>query len=196
MSEASLLFDAAEHRYTLEGRDLPSVTTVLQMLADFERVPWETLEAARLFGQRVHEACALLVRGILDWESLDPALVPYLEGARNFLKRADFLVIASELRLAHRPLRYAGTLDLMGELNGAPALVDFKSGALPRSVGPQTSAYAEAYHAMHGKRIRRRYCVQLNPEFSEGYKVHALTDATDWSVFLSCLNVWRFKHGA
>jgi hypothetical protein len=33
---------------------------------------------------------------------------------------------------------------------------------------------------MLGARVKRRYCVQLNPEFPQGYKVRALTNTADW----------------
>jgi hypothetical protein len=192
---SALTFDEATHSYTLDGNRVPSVTQVLNVLEDWEGVPPDRLEAARLFGQRVHEACALLVRGVLDWDSLNAALVPYVEGARNFLRMSGAVVIASELRLGNSRHRYAGTLDLMVEWRGQ-CLADFKSGVVPRTVGPQTAAYSESYREHYQQRPKRRYCIQLNPEAPHGYRVHELKNPSDFSLFLSCLNVWRAKHAS
>lgn len=193
---SSLTFEPASHTYRLAGREVPSVTQALQLLEDFEGVPWAILEAARKFGQHVHEACALLVRGQLDWASLDHALVPYMECAKRFIAESGVRIIASELRLAHRTLRYAGTLDVLGDHKAFSGLYDFKSGVVPRTVGPQTAGYAAAYLDTYGVRVQRRYCVQLNPDLPNGYKVHRLNDPADWHTFLSALNCWRFKHAA
>lgn len=189
-----LAFDHAAHAYRLDGRSVPGVTKVLELLDEFEGVPWDLLEAARKFGQHVHEACALMVRNELDWQSLDHDLFPYVDAARRFLEESGVTVLASEVRVANVSLRYAGTLDLICDWRGLRGLFDFKSGQNPRSVGPQTAAYAAAYQEQTGIRIPRRYCIQLNPSLPNGYKVHALKDTADWHVFLSCLNVYRWKH--
>jgi hypothetical protein len=153
------------------------------------------LEASREFGSNVHAACHLYNQEALDWESLDPALVPYVEGWARFLDDSGAVVILSEHQVAHRALGYAGTLDVLAEWKRARPIIDIKSGQLPRTVGPQTAAYAQAYDAMAGVKAspRPRYCVQLNPEFPRGYKVHALTDPSDWSIFQSALNCHRFR---
>jgi hypothetical protein len=188
----ALRFDAEQHRYFVGERELPSVTTVLRMLDRFERVPPAVLEAAREFGQHVHLACELDNQGVLDEDSLDIALLPYLQGWRRFRAESGFVILGSEQRVVHHKLGYAGTLDVIGTLCiGALAVLDIKSGILPRTVGYQTAAYAEAYGAQHGKKPMRRYCLQLNPEFPNGYKLHRLTKTTDYNMFVSCLNVWR-----
>jgi hypothetical protein len=191
-----LHFEPIEHRYKLEGVEVPGVTRVLDdQLDEFERVPWETIERRRAEGQLVHEAFALLVRGRLDRSSLDPWLEECMLGADRFLRESGVRVVASELRVAHRLVGYAGTLDLLGMLQPpAVDLFDVKSGVtVPRSVGPQTAAYKEACEA-RGIKIRRRYCLLLNPALANGYKLEPLRCATDWHIYLSALNVWRFKN--
>jgi hypothetical protein len=119
-----------------------------------------------------------------------------VECGQSFLHESGIKVVASETRVAH-PLGFAGTLDVLGML-APPAidLFDYKSGlTVPRSVRPQTAAYKEAVEHTLGLKVRRRYCVQLNPALPHGYKLHLLADTSDWHIFLSCLNVWRFKNG-
>lgn len=185
-----LTFDATEHRYRYDGREVPSVTAVLRILDDWDRVPRDVLEAAAEFGTHVHEAAALLVRDQLDWQSLDPALVPPLEGLQKFLAESGAVVVESEKRV-YSPLGYAGTLDAIVHWKGGLALVDWKTGLTPpRSVGPQTSAYAAAVQQIGGPKITRRYCVQL---LDGAYRVKKLDNPNDWMVFQSCLNVFRAR---
>lgn len=185
-------FDKQTHTYKLNGRRIPSVTQVLAPLEDFSRVPHDVLEAARLFGQHVHEACDLFNRGELDWLSLDPALVPYVESWRKFINDTGAVVIASEMRLVHPTLGYAGTPDVILAWGNRTVLPDLKSTAtVPHTVGAQTAAYAKAYQSMVGGREPDRYCIQLGADGK--YKLHPRRDPADWSLFLSCLNIFKFK---
>lgn len=187
-------FDKDLHEYTLGGRVLPSVTQVLDTLVDFRFVDAAVLEAARVFGNHVHDAMALLVRDELDWHSLDPALVPYIVGGQRFLDESGITVIASEMRVACKRMRCAGTLDLLGVIRNAEAIIDFKAtAAIPPTVGPQCAAYERLYHSMFGGPKRRRFCVQLR---ENDYRVVPLTDPADISIFQSALNLhhWRTKH--
>jgi hypothetical protein len=154
------------------------------------------LEHARVRGQHVHEAMALLVREELDWSSLDPELIPYIEGGKRFLDESGITVIASEMRVACANIGCAGTLDLCGYWRNSEAIIDWKATAtMPPTVGPQTAGYDRLYQSMFGGRSRRRYCVQLKPR---AYKVYPLPDPADWSIFQSALNIhhWRQRHAA
>lgn len=189
----SIAFDEGRHEYRVHGHVVPSVTQVLGILQDFGAVPADVLAAAAEFGTHVHQACALDNAGQLDEESLDAELVPYLSQWRRFLVESGAAVISSELRVFHRGLRYAGTLDVLADWNGRRCIIDIKTGQVPRTVGAQVEAYRMAYQSQEcGEIPRRRYCVQLT---ADDYKVHPLTDPADWSLFQSCLNVWRFRNG-
>lgn len=191
-----LEFEPEAHVYRLNGRRVPSVTDVVSVLEDFSRIPPAALETARVFGGHVHDAIAFDIRGALDWKRLAKPLVPYVEAWRRFCKDSGLVISASELRVAHEKLGFAGRLDVKGLLNKASCIIDVKSGALPRSVGPQTAGYEAALAAAFGAKVRRRYALQLDPSFSCGYKLHPLVDPSDWTHFLSALNVWNFRHAA
>jgi hypothetical protein len=187
-----LQFDAATHTYTLAGRKLPSVTEVLAPLQDFSMVPPAVLQAACEFGRNVHIACDLYNRDALDWSSLDAALVPYVRGWAQFLEESGAVVIASECRVYHDELGYAGSPDVVLAWGKRTVLPDLKATAVvPRTVGIQTAAYAKAYARAHATREPERYCIHLQ---DGKYRSHKRTDPADWSLFLSCLNVWKFNH--
>lgn len=188
-----LSFDSSEHRYFFGGREIPSVTTILSFLDDWERVPRDVLAAAAQFGTHAHEAAALLVRDQLDWDSLDPDLAPPIRGLQKFLDESGAVVVQSEWRVYHPDLRYAGTLDAILHWRNGMALADWKTGSTPpKSVGPQTAAYCAAFEANTGQKIKRRYCIQL---LDGDYRVTKLDDPSDWSTFVSCRNIYRAKFG-
>lgn len=190
----ALTFERETHTYRLDGTVVPSVTQVLEQIQMLDGIPPDVLERARIRGQHVHEAMALLVRDDLDWESLDPELVPYLEGGKRFLEESGIVVIASELQVYCPITRCAGTLDLFGEWRNSEVIVDFKATSdVPAPVGPQTAGYDFLYDATFTKsrRRRKRYCVQLTPR---GYKVEPLNDPADYPMFISCLNLWHWRN--
>lgn len=192
-------FDPEAHAYTLDGRSVPSVTQVLDVLNDFARIPPDVLETARIRGTYVDEACSLLDAGNLDWSTVDPDHVGYVEGYRNWLEDTDAVIIASQLKVAAPDLRYAGTLDMLAHIKDGLCLIDRKATfEPPPSVGPQTAAYLHAVGITTTHRIRRRYCLHLHPKYPRGYRMTALTDKTDWTTFVSALNLhhWRMKHAA
>lgn len=185
----------ADHRYLLNGRELPAVTRVISKLEDFLGIPPALLEAARIRGQRVHEGCALLVREELGIDAVETELQPYLRGAQRFLDESGITIIASELPLGSARLGWAGTLDLVGYWRGTECILDWKATAtIPPTVGPQTFAYERLYREIYGGGKRKRYCVQLKPN---DYRVVPFTCPTDATIFTSCLNLltWRAQHG-
>jgi hypothetical protein len=192
---ADIQFDAAAHRYTVAGERWPSVTEVLDPLLELDGIPKATLKAAAEFGTHVHMACDLFDKGVLDEPALDPHLAPYLAGWKLFLRDTGAEVLESEMRVGHPKLRYAGTLDKIirwtKRKQSRLAQIDIKSGAVPRTVGPQTAAYEQA--ALHNA-IRApidRYVLQLKPDAT--YRLTKLDDPTDWSIFLSALNLHRWR---
>lgn len=196
MLAADIQFDAATHRYTVGGLRLPSVTEVLDPLLELDGIPRAVLKAAGEFGTHVHMACDLYDRGVLDEPALDPHLAPYLAAWKIFLRETGAEVIATEARVAHPKLRYAGTLDkiVRWTRRGRHELVqiDIKSGEVPRTVGPQTAAYNEA--AIQTGVITGpipRFALQLRGDAT--YRLLAQKSPTDWSIFLSALNLhhWR-----
>lgn len=188
-------FDAETHTYIDEnGVIIPNVTKILKPLYDFDHIAPAVLNAAAARGKKVHAATEDFDRaGIYD-ESFDVA--PYLDVWRDFLKETGFVATAME-KIVHSPkYGYVGTLDRFGVLFGKDALIDIKSFApSPGPSGPQTAAYAQALHEDGGPDPRRikRFALHLSPT---KYKLVPLTDKTDFSVFLSCLNIynWRLNH--
>jgi hypothetical protein len=186
-----LTFDEASHTYQFGGQLVPGVTSILAPLTDFSKVPPGVLQAASNFGKAVHLACELDDLGTLDEAALDPALAPYLAGWRKF--SADHAVSWDQIEqpVYHATLRYAGTPDRFGLVNGVRTVVDIKSTAqLYPAVGPQLAAYANAMAEPFAIRI----AVQLKADGT--YVAKPYKDPTDWPVFASLLTLrtWCKQH--
>ncbi len=194
MSAAALSFDGPTHTYRFGGRKVPSVTTVLEPYSGLHHVDPELLAAAAEFGTHVHDACDLYNRGKLDWSALSEPLIPYVQGWENFLNDTGAVVTASEQRVWHPRLMYAGTLDNVVHWKKSQHMIDIKTGTtVPKSVGPQTAAYSEAWKVETKQRLKMRYCCHL---LGEGrYNLITLNDPQDWSIFKAALLVHRWHTG-
>lgn len=192
---AEVEFNAGRHEYRVGGVLFPSVTQVLDPLEDWSAVPASILRAAADFGDHVHKACHLHDTGTLDWSSLDAELIPYVEQYQLFLEETGAVVLASELRVAHEGLRYAGTLDKLLLLHDHESLVDLKTTAVvPRTVGPQTAGYAQAVQpsSMRSSRLmKRRYCLHLQ---ADKYRLIPQRDPTDINVFHAALTLYHWQN--
>lgn len=188
---SGLTFDAATHTYYFNGQIVPGVTTVLQPLSNFDAVPPHVLQAASDFGTAVHLACELDDLGELDEASLGDPLVPYLKAWRKFSAEHNVVWEKIEHQVYHGTMRFAGTLDRFGLVNGKRTVVDIKSSVqLYPSVGPQLAAYANALTEPFADRM----AVQLKADGT--YVAKAYTEPSDWPVFCSLLTLrtWCARH--
>jgi hypothetical protein len=185
-------FNPEKHTYELDGRAVPSVTQILAPHSGLEFVDRSVLEAAAEFGNHVHAACHLYNLERLDWPALDPELRPFVQAWMKFLEDTGAVVLDSERRVFSKRHGFAGTLDARVAWGRSNRLVDIKStGGVPRTVGPQTAAYAEALHEETGERLRDRYCVHLAHDGR--YTLHRLADPRDWQVFKAALVLYHWK---
>jgi hypothetical protein len=132
----SLTFNAKAHRYTLDGKRVTGVTTILS-----GGIPKRDEAAIR--GTDVHAIAERLVHG----ESVEvPAhLVAHVEGYAKLLDAFQIEPILTERSVANRKLWYSGRFDAIVKLNGLTYLLDWKtSKGVYGETALQTSAYARA----------------------------------------------------
>lgn len=75
MIATGLVFNEEEHRYYLNGEELPSVSKIKEDLTDFSMVDREVLNRAARFGTAVHKMCEYYLAETLDFGSLDEPLL-------------------------------------------------------------------------------------------------------------------------
>lgn len=189
-------FDPDTHVYMAGGAVLPSVTQLLRPLYDFRFVDPEVLKAAGVFGTAVHRVCELFDLDDLVMDSVDDALMPYLDGWRLFLSETGAKVLQVEARY-HHSLGFAGTLDRVLAIKQDNVLADIKSvSKLSPVVGIQLAAYQALLAENTDYRTVKRSAVQLCPDGTYRYRLYR--DPMDWPAFVSLktLQNWRTKHAA
>ena len=92
----------------------------------------------------------------------------------------------------------AGTLDLRGQLPGAPAaldvidVLDIKTGELPPFVGWQTAGYVRLLPVDVARRCRR-WCLNLRADAT--YRLVPLTKRSDATVFIAAVTIAQARRG-
>jgi hypothetical protein len=192
MNDPRLVFDEAGHRYSLDGRDLISVTQALTAAGMVDTTRWN--EVARLRGQYVHQCIALEAAGELDESTVDPLVRPYFEAFRLFQRETSVTLEMVERRVCDPVLGYAGTLDAIGRWpSGKRTLFDWKSGFFPPMAGPQTAAYLRCARLFYpvGELISR---AGLHLRGDGTYRLIEFTNIVqDEHDFVAALRVARFR---
>lgn len=146
MSNLIFTFDPDKHKYTVNGNEAVSVTTILQKVGitkDYGKIPksqQKFVELARERGNyydKLVEEAFLYPYDLTDWQ----------ESFLNFLENNDLEIIAVQVRVGTLiPFTIAGTLDLIirHKKMGKIYIVDFKATALiyRNDVMWQTNAYS------------------------------------------------------
>lgn len=187
-----LKFEEKRHIYTLDGQLLPSVTTVMKPL-DREMycgINEDVMKIAAYRGTSIHNALENYV--LYGIEDIEPKYRGYFDGFLKFWKENNPEPLATESRLYHRILRYAGTADLPCIIGGKRVLVDYKTSAEVNSMltGVQLEAYAKAYDS-HGFKFDEKAIVHLKSDGSYHMVRYKANDRDSWEVFSSLMVVWN-----
>lgn len=145
MSEAATVeaaapfrFDEAAHIYYLGDRVLPGITGILKDCGYIDTTYYT--EQARTRGTHVHRAIQYLNKGTLDWDSLADEYMGYVMAYEKFRADWNLKLDLFEEPLHHPDLLFGGTPDMVGTvLDGIPAIVEMKTGDVPRWAALQTA---------------------------------------------------------
>lgn len=188
-----LTFDEESHIYKLNGFVIPSVTTLMKPLSEvhYKGIDDEVLLRAAERGTDVHSSVETYANyGVID---IEPEFEGYLRAAISWMKEYDVKPFASESRLYHKTLRYAGTADMGCEERGINTLVDFKtaSSISPMLCGVQLEAYRKGYES-HEIRYDNAVIVQLRSDGTYSRYTDFPPRHECWKVFTSLLIVSGF----
>jgi hypothetical protein len=124
---------------------------------------------AKTIGQLTHEWIDAHLRARLYATPELP--MPVNEQTRRAIQAASawiaehFKPVTMEHRLYSREHDYAGTLDVVGEVDGQLAVVDWKtSRAIYDEMPLQAAAYAQAWAEMYDQRVPDRWVIRLDKE--------------------------------
>lgn len=157
----TLEFDDETHRYIVNGIITPSVSKLLSLkFDDYPNVPKAVLQAAADRGTEMHKA-------IEEYEKFGRG--SDLQEFRNYLfLKNHFKIknIANELPVAYfedgLPV-FAGTIDQVCEIDGVPAINDFKRVSAPNKekIAYQVNLYRLAYNQTFGVEVKALSFMQL-----------------------------------
>jgi hypothetical protein len=174
-----LAFHEPTHTYRLDGQVVPSVTSLLDKLAQFAGVREEILAAARERGTAVHRACHYLDENDLDEASVAEEVVGYLRAWARFKSEVERMA-------AHPTLRFAGTWDRVLRIGGDEFTADIKTGEPAWPQGMQLAAY----NALRGAQTAKRATVHLRRDGT--YRFREWHDPDDWPAFVSLVTLhWK-----
>lgn len=195
--------DEVGHSYEINGEPVAGVTTLLSMgmppdaglLEYFKRTDKETLEDilqdAQERGSNVHQAIESLLLGekvVSSWFKR-PREKRAISAFVDFFEQFKPTKIQSEQVVAYLQgdVKFAGTLDMICEIDGKTVLVDFKTSATPsRKNELQVEAYKAALE--QSTNIKVDYCYVLY--LGTGNKGSRVT--TDSNGFATSGLGWRF----
>lgn len=195
--ENILTFDADTHTYTLDGREIPSVTRLVDIYGT--PVPGDsdlelTFEAAAERGTQLHGYIEhRLGGGSREEFELPDIYAGYADAVDLFLEEHTLEPMLFETAMwgENEDVRFAGTPDCIGVFDGTLSVLDWKfvSQVQKTKVGAQLSGYMSLC-LCNDIFPEKLFCVQFLPDGT--YRLYPAGTMAD-SFFL-CLQVWKEKN--
>ena len=159
------------HSYALDGVALPSVSAILKATGYIDTRFIDRYPEATTRGTNTHKAIKYLLEGTLDESTVHESFKPRLDAFKLFLTETKFNV------------------DLIGELNGKPVVIDTKTGSPAPWHGLQICAY-EWMEREHDGIGRERFGLYLKKDGRYRLKEYAkLSDYVEFAEALETYNI-------
>ena len=185
-----LTFEEERHIYCLNGNKIPSVTTIMRPLSNamYGSVDEEILHKAAARGTAVHNAIENY--SLFGIEDIDERYEGYFKAYKSWAKEHKLNIVANEIRTYHKSMLYAGTADMIAEVDGKLLLIDFKTSASINRMltGVQLEAYAKAFES-HGFSVDGKAILHLKSDGLYEWKIYEKNDYESWEVFGSLMVV-------
>ena len=181
-------FNEEKHEYSYGGKQLPSVTTVIKEVLNITYPEYAIYHATR--GTFVHKAIELWFKGVLDFETVDEAVKPYLDSFIKFQEKAKIEPVILEERFADKNISFAGTVDIVGKVKGKTYLFDIKTGQKQDSYNAQMAGYKKLLND-NDIDIDGIYILDLKPAGCKVIKVENIEKY--WGLFEGMLRVYWYK---
>lgn len=192
---SELAFEERTHKYLLNGISLPSVTKIMNTLSSnlYSGIDEKVLARAADKGTAVHNAIDNYIRFGID--DISPELEGYYIAFKCWMNEHQVKPYGTEIKLYHKALMYAGTADMVAEVDGVDTLIDFKTTTKISEMlaGVQLSAYEKAFQSQdNGFEVRNRIIVHLSNDGK--YKVISFNNTDEcWRVFMALLTVRNYE---
>lgn len=195
-TEPQLLFDEAEHKYTLRRAGfadliLPCVSDIIEVLhsKSYGNVPESILDVAADRGTRAHRAIQFFNQ--YHFKNVDEDCAGFFDAYLKFRQEhAGWTLLHSEFQTYHKALLYGMTADEIYEWDDKTILLDIKTPqkALLKTWAVQLGGYKAGLESQ-GIKADEAYILQL---FNDGhYILHPVNP--DFGTFLACYTIFNFK---
>ena len=160
-----LTLEKEKHEYELDGEILPSVSEITRFISRelYGEVNQYTLDRAAERGTNVHKLTEALDKyGSCE---ADEELLPYLQAYVEFRSKHECEWTEIERSMFHPDLRYAGTLDRLGTVDGENIIMDIKTSSQIQTVA--VTAQLTLYQMMceaNGIKVGGLYVLQLKKD--------------------------------
>jgi hypothetical protein len=188
-------FNEKKHEYKVDGVICPGVTTVLKDVGiiDFSGIPKKILDRAAHIGTCVHKACELEDNRCLDYATVSPVILPYLEAWKKFETEYCVEIIENEKQIFCKRFFYAGTLDRVCKIKGELFLIDIKTGIEQYWHGIQLAAYKRALQEMNKEYGKiKMACIYLSKD-GKAKPPKIYKDRLDFDSFMHALSIYNLK---
>jgi ATP-dependent exoDNAse (exonuclease V) beta subunit len=173
------IYDEINHEYYRNGKKLPSVTEICEPIS-FERLDAlqkAMVERAKQRGSRCHElAEEYLLVSELDIDEIESEYIPYMQQFVLWAKTYKPKVLYTEKKLFSD--LFAGTLDLICEIDGKTIIVDYKftSAIDKKSLSVQLDGY-DRLAKINGIAVDESWFLHVK---KDGYVFKPITKDSEW----------------
>lgn len=194
-----------------KGNRLPSVTTVLNILAKPSLIDWAwqmgtqgldykaVRDTAGNIGTLAHYLIMCDIKDedadTSEYSSADTAkaetcLIKYWEWSKSH--KVEPLMV--ETPLISEQYQFGGTIDFFGKVDGQPTLLDFKTGkGIYDEFFYQLAAY-EQLLTEAGQLVEITRILRIGRNEDEGFEERTTGNLDkQWQIFLNCLNIYKLQ---
>lgn len=189
------LFDEKEHKYYIDGKEVPGVTSVIKEnnLSRFFGTE-EHLER----GSHIHLLTELWDKDNLDMDSVSKDYLMRLVAWANFCSEFKLEHIHTELPVFSKKYRFGGKLDRLSFAKVKRTkelwLIDLKSGVPSAAVDIQTSGYEIAATEQLGLKCPlKRIAVHLKSDGT--YNIYHCENQKNLFLYAVALTHYRWQNG-
>jgi hypothetical protein len=201
------------YKTTSDGERVPSVTTVLGILAKPALIEWAyqcglagqdyklIRDTAGTIGTIAHYLILCHLKGKEvdltgyspdDVDKAENAFLSYLEWEKTHTLKPVLI----EEPLVSEVFRFGGTIDCYGEMDRELTLIDFKTG---KAIYPEMIYQVAAYRCLlleKGQDVETVHILRIPRTEDEDFEERILSEGqleTGWQIFLKCLQIYQLQ---
>lgn len=176
----------------------PSVTQVLGLFADWDKIPPLVLAHAAARGTKVHKICTSLALGMPMFAPIPDECAGFVESWQRWFEHVEE-VHALEERLYHPIMGYHGQPDIICRMRGEDSfvVVDYKTPAQPQKTWTgQGAAYLALCRVNYaGLPMSRSFTLRLSKTGGQAIVDEHTDHDRYYAAFISALTAWKFFKG-